>query len=237
MNAIVAAIILVSVVFAVLETEATLRVANHHLFLAADLFFGGLFTIEYLLRIWVAGEDEKYRGFTGRLRFIVSPLALVDLLAILPFFITLGVTDAFLLRLFRLLRIFTLAKLGRYSVALQNIARAIKKRSYELLMSLFAAFTVMFLSATALYLTEGRIDPEHFGSIPRALWWGAATVSKVGYGGAFPVTVLGKVFAVVFAIAAVGVVALPTGILAAALGEAFRRDQIEPEIEVQRDND
>ena len=151
--------------------------------------------------------------------------ALIDLMAILPFFLTLGIQDAFLLRAFRLLRLLTLAKLGRYTSALRNIYVALTVRRYELLISLFAAFLVMLLAASVLHLTEGAQNPDSFGSIPRALWWGAATVTKVGYGGAYPITPVGKICAAVFAIAAVAVIAMPTGILAAAFSEAFRREQ------------
>ncbi len=177
-----------------------------------------------MLRLYAAGENEQYRGLVGRLRYVVSPTALIDLLALLPFLMTASLNDAFLLRIVRLLRLLTLAKLGRYSTALRNIGTALFRRRYELLMSLAAAFVVMLLAATFLHYTERDYNPESFGSIPRALWWGAATVSKVGYGGAFPQTVLGKIFAVIFAIAAVGVVALPTGILAASFNDAFRRE-------------
>lgn len=224
-NRLVAGAITLAVLMAVLETEGELRAANAKLFENADLVFGLLFSVEYSLRLWAAGENPRYRGVGGRIRYALSPFALIDLLAILPFLLTVGLQDAFLLRIFRLLRLFSLARLGRYSSALQNIFSALKERRYELLMSLAAAFVVMLLAASALHFTEGSTNPESFGSIPRALWWGAATVTKVGYGNAFPVTVLGRVFAVVFAIAAVAVVAMPTGILAAAFSDAFRRER------------
>ena len=225
LNRIIACAIILSVTLAVLETEPVLMDRFREAFTILDYLFGLIFLIEYAVRIWVVAESERYSGFVGRLRYATSPVALIDLLAILPFLLTLGVGDAFILRLVRLLRLVTIAKLGRYSTALQNICTAIKDRRYELLMSLAAAFIVMLVSAMVLHLTEGSQNPESFGSIPRALWWGAATVTKIGYGGAFPVTVMGKFFAVLFAIAAVGVIAMPTGILAAAFSEAFQRDQ------------
>jgi voltage-gated potassium channel len=164
------------------------------------------------------------------LRYIVSPIALIDLLALLPFYLSAGFQDAYLLRLARLSRVLSLARFGRYSIALRNIFVAIRRRRYELVMSLIAAFVVMFFSASALHFTEAAQNPENFGSIPRALWWGVATVTKVGYGGAFPVTPVGKIFSAVFSIAAVAVVALPTGILAAAFGDAFRREKASDDV-------
>lgn len=224
-NRAIAAIIVLAITLSILETEKEFVALAPATWRALDVAFAILFSTEYVLRVWVAAEIPKYQGFFGRVRYIFSPIAIVDLLAIAPFYFTLGVQDAFMLRLFRLLRLVALAKLGRYSTALRNIASALSARRYELLMSLVAAFLVMLLSATALHISEASANPESFGSVPRALWWGVATVTKVGYGGAFPVTVVGKMFAAVFAVAAIGVVALPTGILAAAFSDAFQRER------------
>ena len=225
LNKFLVALILFSVTWSVAETEPTLYERWPLAFDYVDIALGAMFTVEYALRVWLAGEDARYKGIGGRARYVCSVGALIDLVALLPFLLTLGAGDAFLLRTFRLLRIISIARLGRFSRALSNIVTALKERGYELLMAIGAALLVMLVSATALYLTEGAQDPEHFGSIPRAMWWGVATITKVGYGGAFPETELGRVFAAIFAFAAVGVVALPTGIVAAALGSVFRRDQ------------
>ncbi len=233
-NRFIATTIILAVVVSILETEPVVVSPAASLFAVVDIIFGALFTVEYLTRLWVAGENPKFHGVRGRIRYIFSPIALIDLFALLPFILTAGVQDAFLLRLIRVLRIFSLAKFGRYSNALQNIGVAIFIRRHELLVSLFAAFIVMLLAASALHFTEGAHSPESFGSIPRALWWGVATVTKVGYGDAFPITLVGKMFAALFAIAAIGVVAIPTGILAAALSDAVQREkqrQIVPEQE------
>lgn len=222
-NKVISLLIVASVVLAVLETEPVVRQGGGIYLTLLDLSFGILFLIEYGARVYAAGEEPRYSGVIGRLRYIVSPYALVDLIAVAPFLITLGSGDAFVLRLFRLGRILLLAKLGRYSAAMENIAMALKSRRYELYMSLVAAFSIMLISATVMFLTEGNTNPESFGSIPRALWWGVATVTKVGYAGAFPQTLVGKICAALFAVAAVGVVALPTGILAGSFSEAFEK--------------
>jgi voltage-gated potassium channel len=120
-------------------------------------------------------------------------------------------------------RILALAKLGRYSSALANIVGAIQSRKYELLISLCTALLAMLASATVLYGLEGGNNPESFGSIPRALWWGVATLTTVGYGDVFPITVMGKIFAGVFALAGIGIIALPTGILAGAFADAINK--------------
>ena len=231
LNRFLAVTIFICVVVSVIETEPTIRIPHNMIFDIADTIFLSVFVFEYVLRVWSAGENLKYEGVSGKLRFIITPIALLDLLAIIPFFLTIGIENTFLLRLFRLLRIFSLARLGRYSSALNNIYEALKERRYELLMSLFSALIIMLLAATAMHITEGANNPKSFGSIPRALWWGVATVTEVGYGGAFPVTVMGKIFAGVFAIASVAVVALPTGILAAGFSAAFQRGQLKSGIE------
>ncbi len=167
----------------------------------------------------------KLHGKLGRLKYFFSIWSIIDLLSIIPFILTLGASDTLLLRIFRILRLITIFKLGKYSKALKNIIDAFNSKKYELIWSVGIALFVMFLSAIFLYLIEGKANPEYFGSILRSLWWGAATITKIGYGGAFPITILGKIFAVIFAIAAVGVVAVPTGIIAGAFYQVFSKDK------------
>lgn len=229
-NKVIATAIVLAVTVAVLETEPEYRAWASDLFYAANLLFGILFGVEYLARLWVAGEDPRYAGFRGRVRYAASMVALIDLIALMPFFLSAGLQNAFLLRMVRLLRLLSLARFGRYSVAMRNIWVALLDRRYELLMSLFAAFMIMLLAASALHFAEGAQNAKSFGSIPRALWWGVATVTKVGYAGAYPVTFLGKFFAALFAVAAVGVVAMPTGILAAAFSDAFQKERRKREV-------
>lgn len=229
LNKVIMALILLSVAYVVLSTEITVVERWPALFFALDLTFAGLFTLEYLLRLWCAGERAEYAGLRGRLRYAATPRAMIDLLAIIPFYLAFGMTESFLLRLFRLLRIVSLAKVSRYTEALHSLQRAISQRRYELLVSLGAAMVVLLAAATVLYAVEGRAQPEHFGSIPRALWWGVATLTTVGYGDVFPITAAGKLFAGITALAAVGMVAMPAGILAAAFSEAFQQRRRETE--------
>ena len=223
LNKAIVILILISVAYVVLSTEPTLVARWPDAFLVLDVTFGALFTIEYAARVWSVGERAEYRGVGGRLRYMRTPRALIDLAAILPFYLALGMTESFLLRLFRLLRIVSLAKLGRYTAALHTLKTAISERRHELHISLGAAMIVLLASGTLLYIFEGAAQPEEFGSIPRALWWGVATLTTVGYGDVYPMTVLGRLFAGVSALAAVGMVAMPAGILAAAFSEAFQQ--------------
>jgi voltage-gated potassium channel len=129
------------------------------------------------------------------------------------------------LRLVRLVRIVALAKLGRYSSALNAIGHAIHSRRYELTMSLVIAGMLLLVSSTFLYLVEGEGQPDDFGSIPRAMWWSIATLTTVGYGDAVPQTVIGRILAGFTAITGIGLIAMPTGILAAAFSDALARQR------------
>ncbi len=127
------------------------------------------------------------------------------------------------LRLIRLIRILSLAKLGRLSSALRHLGDAILSRRYELLATLGLAVCLLVIGASALYWLEGALQPDKFGSIPRALWWSVITLTTIGYGDVYPITVAGKYVAGIVAVAGIGVIALPTGILAAAFSDAVQR--------------
>jgi voltage-gated potassium channel len=172
----------------------------------------------------VSAEDiGDATPFQKRLRFITSPSAAIDLLTLIititPFF---GV-NAMALRLIRLLRILSLAKLGRMSAALRHLSDAISSRRYELIATMGLAIGLLILGATILYWLERTLQPEKFGSIPRALWWSIITLTTIGYGDVYPITPAGKFVAGIVAFAGIGVIALPTGILAAAFSDAVQR--------------
>lgn len=217
------AAILVSVALGVLDTEPALSASWLGFFRCTEVFFGVLFAAEYAARFWIAGPDASGSIWRSRLRWALSPAALIDLLAFSPMLFLTGWAPTSLLRLARLLRILRLAKLGRFSRAWSLIAQAVHERRYELLLSLYAALTVMIVSATLLYLVEGRLQPDKFGSIPRALWWSVMTLTTIGYGDVYPQTVVGKALASVTALVGIGLIAAPTGILAAAFSDAFQR--------------
>ena len=138
---------------------------------------------------------------------------------------TLKAAKPFVLRIFRLMRILRLIKLGRMSLAMNYLIEAITARRVELLLSFFVGLFFLILSASALYVVEGEVQPDKFGSIPRTLWWAAVTLTTIGYGDVYPVTPLGKVFAGLVAFAGIGLIALPTGILAAAFSEAVQAER------------
>jgi voltage-gated potassium channel len=220
----VSVLIVISIALAVLESEPTLLDQYTRMFSIAEYVLTGAFVVEYVARLWSSAEDPRYgEGLRGRIRYAMSPAALLDLLAISPLLLASVGSEAFLFRLLRLLRILRLAKLGRYSSAAAEIVEAVRSRRYELVASLVCALVLLLISSTFLYLVEGDAQPEAFGSIPRAMWWSIATLTTVGYGDVIPVTALGRVFSGVTAIIGIGLIAMPTGILAAAFSDGLER--------------
>lgn len=225
LNKLIVALIVIAIAAVVLETEPTIYQPHRILFTVLDLSLGVLFSLEYLSRLWSVGENPRYAGFSGRVRYMLRPLALIDLITTVPFFFPMVCNDLFLLRLARLLRILALGKFGRYSRALQEFVQVLRNRSHELIVSLFLVLITILVASSCMYLIEGSEQPETFGSIPRALWWGVVTLTTLGYGDVYPKTLLGKLFCGVSLVAGIGLIAFPTGILAAAFSEVFMRSR------------
>lgn len=216
--------IIITSIIAIVETEPTVADGRQALFDAMEWVIGALYTVEYLARAWTAAENPRYGpGWRGLWRYMRTPIAIIDLVSIITSFVTPGHLQPYLLRAFRLARILRLAKLGRMSNAMGYLIEAMAARRYELLFSLFASLTFMVFSASLLYLVEGPAQPDKFGSIPRALWWATAALTTIGYGDVYPITVLGRVFGAAVALGGIGLVAMPTGIMAAAFSEAVQK--------------
>ena len=208
-----------SILLGVMETEPRLTSGFEMAFAAAHLMLFGAFLLEYLARLYAAPENPR---FGSSLRYAFTFASLVDLLVLLSFLMPFFGLEAALFRMIRAARLLRLARLGRYSLAIQLISRAIAERRHELGISIVVAAGLMLMSSTALYLAERGVQPENFGSIPRAMWWSVATLTTVGYGDIVPVTILGRVFAALTAVTGIGLIALPTGILAGAFSDALR---------------
>lgn len=222
-NLAISILIVFAVALAIIETERPIREANPQLFRVAELIFFVIFLVEYLLRVYVAPGNPRYQGTFGRLRYMVSGWAIIDLFALASFVAPfIGNSATFYLRLSRVARILRVSRLGRFSQAWELLWQATIKRRFELLMSGVVATTLLVISSAFLYLFEAEPQPEAFGSIPRALWWSVATLTTVGYGDVTPITAPGQFFAGITAITGIGIVAMPTGILAAAFSEAFQ---------------
>lgn len=225
LNSIAMIMILLSIGVQIIETEHALYDEYRMLFDWIDWGFAVFFTIELLARIWSYGHNKEYAGIWGRIRYLTTPRALVDVMTLVPFYISAGSADFLWLRLFRVMRLLSLVKFKKLRRTLKILFGSIKERRFELLVTFFLALLMLVISAALLYLIERNIQPEAFGSIPRALWWSVATLTTVGYGDVYPVTALGRVVAGSAAICGVGLVAMPTGILAAAFSDAFQKNR------------
>jgi voltage-gated potassium channel len=220
-------LILVNVVAIILGSVPSFKARYHESLDDLELFSVIVFTIEYVARIWSSVElanGRWSRPVMGRLRFMLTPMAVIDLLAILPFYLAFLVSiDLRFLRVFRLLRIF---KLTRYSAAMGVLLSVLRKESGSLGAAFFVLAVLMVLASSGIYLIEQDIQPDAFGSIPDAMWWAMATLTTVGYGDVTPMTPMGKLFGGVVTVIGMGMVALPAGILAAGFAtELGRRKQ------------
>jgi voltage-gated potassium channel len=185
--------------------ENTLKILH-----AVEIFCIAVFTFEYISRVVVA---------TKKLSFILSFFGLIDLLAILPFYLSTGL-DLRSLRAFRLLRLVRILKLARYSQAISRFHVAFIIAKEELLLFLFAALILLYLAGVGIYYFENPAQPDTFKSIFHSLWWAVATLTTVGYGDIYPITVGGKVFTFFILIVGLGVVSVPAGLVASALSKA-----------------
>ncbi|MEI7511475.1 MAG: ion transporter [Candidatus Peregrinibacteria bacterium] len=208
--------IFVSVMATVLETLPDLAI-YHKVFWNIEVGCVTIFTVEYLARLWTANLKKRYEGADGLIRFIFTPLMVVDLLTILPFFLYLFLPISFLhselLRFFRLIRILRFLRIGRYTQAFNRILNIIYRHKEDLVAIFFIIVIVISLLSTLMYFAEHSGRPEKFSSIPESIWWGIVTVSTIGYGDIYPVTVLGKFIGSITALVGVAIFALPTAVL------------------------
>lgn len=223
-------LIFVSSAAVVLETVDEYNEAYGSIFRAIELVSVTVFSIEYLLRLWIAPLNPNYsKPITGRIKYAFSLMALVDLMAILPAFLpVIFPTDLRILRFLRTFRLFRLLKMSRYVESLNTLDNVIRAKKEEL--TVIAAMILMLLlfSSSLIYLVENEAQPDKFPSIPAAMWWGVATLTTVGYGDIFPVTPLGKILSGFIAFLGIGMFALPTGILASGFAEEISKNRNKP---------
>jgi len=210
-------------VFAIiLETEKTIEADYKSFFNYFELISIFIFSLEYLLRLWACISAEAYKNpITGRIKYIFSPLAIIDFIAIAPFYIAYFVVDTRVLRVMRLLRLFRITKHFRYSKTFQIIVSTIDKKKEELLSALVLMLCLLLICSTGVYFAENEAQPDKFSSIISSMWWAVATLTTVGYGDIFPITTMGKLFGSISAIFGVGLFAIPAGILASGFSVEF----------------
>ncbi len=202
-------LILLSVLAVMLETVESLDLKYHKTFFTTEWIITGLFTIEYLARIFTVRKPRHY---------ILSFFGIVDLLSILPTYIGLfipGAHSIMMIRALRLVRVFRIFKLARYTRAGKHIALALKHSRPKIIVFLISVLTIVSIIGSAMYLIEGRTNG--FTSIPQSIYWAIVTLTTVGYGDISPVTPLGKFLAVIVMLLGYGMIAVPTGLVTAEL--------------------
>lgn len=234
-NIFIISVIILNVIAVILETVESLHVNYKAFFYYFDLVSVIIFTIEYVLRVWSSNHEEKYKHpVWGRLKYMVSVGALIDLIAILPFFLHLffafGI-DLREIRMLRLLRVLRLFRLTAYTKSAHMIGNVFKKRYKELLVAFVLAGFLIILASCIMYFAEhGHPAPgkefSDFTSIPRTIWWSVVTLTTTGYGDMYPVTDVGKGLAMIIMLTGIAFFALPAGIITAGFIDEFRAERV-----------
>lgn len=206
------AIIIISLISFSVETMPDLTEAQQYTLFLVEIFCVSIFTIEYVLRIVVA---------SNRPRFIFSFFGIIDLLAILPFYLATSL-DLRSLRILRLLRLLRAVKLVRYSKAMKLFRQAFILAREELILFGVLAMMLLYLASVGIWYFENPVQPDKFSSVFASMWWAISTLTTVGYGDIVPITDLGKAFTFLTLVIGLGIMAVPTGIMASALSEARR---------------
>jgi voltage-gated potassium channel len=203
-------LIILSVITFSIETLPDLKPQTRVILNSIETFCVIIFTFEYLARIYVADSKPK---------FIFSFFGIIDLLAILPFYLSFGI-DLRSLRLLRMFRLFRLFKMMRYNKAMKHFAEAMIVAKEQIILFMIITLMLIYFAAVGIYYFENQAQPEHFSSIFDSLWWSIVTLTTVGYGDVYPITVGGRIFTFFILLIGLGIVAIPTGIISSSLTSA-----------------
>jgi voltage-gated potassium channel len=224
-------LIFLNVLAHIIESVDWIREAYGKEFAYFEVFSLVVFTIEYFTRVWACTADERYsHPLWGRLRYVRTPMAIIDLIVILPFFNmilhlwNIGF-DMRVMRSLRLLRVLQLAKTTRYSKSLQLLGRVIYQKREELFLTTGITLILLVMSSTLMFYVENEAQPDQFTDIPSAMWWGVATLTTVGYGDISPITPLGKMIGAIVAMLGIGLFALPAGLLGSGFMDELDRQR------------
>ena len=226
-------LIIFNIIAVLLETVESIYSKYTLEFLIFERFSTFVFLIEYVLRVWVCVEENiKNNKLITRLKYASTWPAIIDLLAVLS-----GLLPMIFevdLRILRALRMLRLLKFSRYFKVMNLLLGVLKEEKQSFLAAMFLLIIAMLIASTGIYLFEKDVQPEKFSSIPEAMWWAIATLTTIGYGDVTPVTGMGKFFGAIIAIIGIGVVALPSGILASGFTDQLKRRQAKYENELSK---
>ncbi len=222
-------LIIISVVSIILESFESLYRRLRGYFYISELVIVIIFSLEYLLRLWTADLKYPEKSKLGaRLRFIFSGMGIIDLLAIIPFYLPFLVSlDLRVMRMLRITRLLRILKLKRYSKAMNIVSAVVYEKRSELSLTISVTFLLLLMSSTIMYYLEHDVQPDAFPDIITTLWWAVATLTTVGYGDVYPVTGWGRLISGIIALLGIGVVALPTGIISASFIDELEKDKEE----------
>ena len=220
-------LIVLNVVAIALDTLTSLPVHLQKSLKVFEITSIAIFTVEYLMRLYVSDITHPAKNrFISALKFIASPFGIIDLLAILPFYIPFIIkVDLRFLRILRLIRFFRVLKISRYNSTLKLIRDVLKEKRAELGMTFFIAALFLLISGFVMYIVENPVQPEKFPNVFTSLWWATATLTTVGYEDVYPITAIGKIISSLVAIMGIGLIALPAGIISAGFIEKIGQNK------------
>ena len=212
----------------ILETSFQLNQRYYLLFKSIAIFSTIIFTIEYGLRLWLCTVDRSFRHpVWGRLHYALTPMAIIDFISTFPFYLILVFHNLAFLKTLRLLRLARILKIGRHSKALRSLLQVVVRKQEELSITFSTIAFLLIIASSLMFFAEHDAQPEAFPSIPAAMWWGVVTLTTVGYGDIYPITVVGKLLGASLAFFGIGVFVLPAGIVASGFAEEVKY-RIEP---------
>jgi len=195
----------------------------YYFFIYFEFFSIAVFTLEYLLRV-MAAPCKYPSSKVPYFRYIFSFMGIIDLFAILPFFLPFFINaDLRVLRVFRVFRLLRILKLARYNNAFEFINRVLKNQKEKLVITIFFMLMMILMASSVMYFAENAVQPEKFPNIPATMWWAIATLTTVGYGDVYPVTILGRIFGAVISVLGIGLIAMPSGIISMGMLEEVRK--------------
>jgi len=208
-------LILLDISAFILETSQPINQNYYLLFRGIGIFSTIVFTLEYGLRLWLCTVERRYaHPLWGRLRYGFTPMAIIDFISTFPFYLLLVFHNLAVLKTLRLLRLARILKFGRHSKSVRSLVKVIISKQEELFITLSIISFLLIIASSLMFFAEHEAQPETFSSIPAAMWWGVVTLTTVGYGDIYPVTVWGKLLGASLACFGIGVFVLPAGIVA-----------------------